>query len=136
MNAHFNILVADDSRIMRSIIKNMVLLTLEGRPVKVDFFEAPTGIEAIKQLGKAGIDLLFLDLTMPGLDGLDVLRQIRSNPKTCAIKVAIVTSDRKRTRVFDAINLGANDYFIKPFDEPLFRRKLLDLLESVPASPT
>ena len=81
----------------------------------------------IREDGKAAIDFLFdtaepipgvvlLDLKLPKLSGIDVLRAIRSNPRTKLVPVVVMTTSREENDVVSSYNLHANSYVVKPVD--------------------
>jgi len=86
---------------------------------------AHDGAEAIgRLLGRGGTvdreglipQLVLLDLNLPKIDGLDVLRQLRADPRTHRLPVVILTSSREREDVVRSYELGANSYIRKPVD--------------------
>jgi len=85
---------------------------------------AEDGIEALDYLYKRGKfsnekgdpAIIMLDIKMPLMDGIEVLRQIRSNPKFRLIPVIMVTSSREERDLIESYNLGANSYVVKPVD--------------------
>jgi CheY-like chemotaxis protein len=71
--------------------------------------------------------LILLDLKLPKVDGLDVLRAIKSDPRTKAIPVVILTSSKEEQDMVSSYHLGANSYIQKPLDFDQFRAKVKDL---------
>lgn len=101
------ILVVDDEKNIRLTM----LQSLEplGMPVRT----AVNGEDALRMLGESPFGLVFLDLKMPGMDGLDVLRRIKDSwPK---IRVVIITAHGTIESAVDAMKLGAVDFIQKPF---------------------
>ena len=86
--------------------------------VHEDIRIARDGAEAIDQLfgstERALPALVLLDLKLPGLDGVDVLRRIRADPRTRALPVVILTSSNERVDLMNCYRLGANSYVRKP----------------------
>lgn len=100
--------IADDSAMMRQLLKAI----LEGTGVAV-VGEAGDGRQAVDLVASHAPDIVCLDLEMPGMDGLDALRAIRSgNP---AAKVMMVTGNATRDFIVEAGKAGARGYILKPF---------------------
>ena len=101
------ILVVDDAAFMR--MKATRLLAENGYEV----IEASTGAEAVSCFKRENPDAVLLDITMPDMDGLTALREIRSlNPKA---RVAMVTAMGQQSIVMEALKAGASDFVVKPF---------------------
>jgi two-component system, chemotaxis family, chemotaxis protein CheY len=108
------ILVVDDSATMRK----MVMATLRNIP-DVSFGEAGNGLEAIEQMKNAPFDLMILDLNMPDMHGLDVLRFVLSHPDYHHTPIIILTTKGDEQSRHEAFEAGASCYLTKPF-QPLF----------------
>jgi two-component system chemotaxis response regulator CheY len=103
------VLVVDDDNLMRQILK--AILNEEGYQV---VGEARDGAMALQLVDRHRPELVCLDINMPGLSGLDVLKQIQSTlPET---KVVMITGDASMATVRDAVGFGALGYIIKPFN--------------------
>ena len=102
------ILVIDDSENIRSILR----LTLRFRGYEVE--EAASGEEGLAALARERFDLVFCDLAMPGLNGLEVIRQIRANPLLRAMPIVVLSAEERETKT-RALAEGANDVVDKPF---------------------
>ena len=74
-----------------------------------------TGAYAQRSIGN-GPKVILLDLKLPKVDGLEVLRQIKSDPRTRAIPVVVLTSSREDRDIVESYNLGVNSYIVKPVD--------------------
>lgn len=105
-----NILIVDDSKTSRKFIRNL----LESKEFTV-IGEAENGIEGVEMYQKLKPDLVLMDVTMPLLDGIDALREIRQIDKDA--KVIMVTAAGQKSNIMEALKLGAVDYIQKPFDE-------------------
>jgi diguanylate cyclase (GGDEF)-like protein len=105
-----NILVVDDAAANRDLIRRR----FERHGFEI--VEADGGNRALELARLRSFDLLLLDVTMPDLNGLEVLRQIRQNPSTAALPVIMVTGKSESTHVAEAFAAGANDYVTKPID--------------------
>lgn len=80
-----------------------------------DVLTAATGEEALRALAAGGVDLVLLDLMLPGMDGLDVCRAIRADRRTAGVPIIMVTAKGEEEDVVEGLALGADDYVTKPF---------------------
>ena len=88
-----------------------------------DVYEAKNGIEALDLLKeKKDIDIVLLDIIMPMMDGLEVLKIMRAHEDMKNIPVVILTTDE--TKKMEAMNLGANDFINKPIRENILMDKI------------
>jgi CheY-like chemotaxis protein len=96
-------------------IQRLVRLVLEKQGYEVTV--ASNGDECLKLLGDGlAPDLVLLDILMPGIDGLQVLRTIKSNPTLKNLSVVLLTALAQENVVLQGIKLGAKDYIRKPFN--------------------
>jgi two-component system chemotaxis response regulator CheY len=111
------IMIADDSFSMRIAMKDMLLTAGYGNTI-----EASNGQEAIKKLTELDgkVDLILLDISMPKLDGISVLKILKKTPKTQNIPVIMVTSNTDKNIVVECISLGVAGYVSKPFTSKAF----------------
>ncbi len=103
------VLVADDEEVIRKF------LSIHLVKCGYDVIEAVDGEEALEQLGKEDFDLLICDIMMPNKDGWEVLKEVKTNPKTKDIPVIILTAKNEDSDMFRGYDLGANYYITKPF---------------------
>jgi two-component system chemotaxis response regulator CheY len=122
------ILIVDDSVAMRRMEKN--ILADIGFP---DVMEAADGLEALQMVAAEKFDMILMDWKMPVLSGLDTLKQIKSNPEMEGVPVIMVTSESQKPKILEAIQAGAANYIIKPFDAPILREKLGPFLKKTAA---
>ena len=123
------ILVVDDEAPMRKYIST----NLKARGY--DVLMAEDGTEALKMIDEHTIDLLILDIMMPGPDGMDVLRRVR---RDMDVPVVMLSARGRETDKVEALDAGADDYLTKPFgvEELLARvRAALRRVGSAPAGP-
>jgi two-component system chemotaxis response regulator CheY len=107
------ILVADDSTATRA----MVAAALSDlKHVQVE--RVSTGIEAIKLLSTTGIDLVLTDIHMPEINGLELVRFIKSDGRLRSIPVIVISTEAAEDDRRRALSLGADDYLPKPFSAP------------------
>jgi two-component system chemotaxis response regulator CheY len=118
------ILVVDDSPTMRRMI--MASLRDIG---DVGFDQASSGLEAIERLALAPVDLLVLDLNMPDVHGLEVLRFVRSHERFGALPVVVLTTRGDDESREAALREGATRYLTKPFAPASFAPEIRALLD-------
>lgn len=104
-----SVLIADDEVELSAFLASF--LTDAGFAVRV----AGDGLAAIEALAQETFDALVLDLEMPRLDGLEVLRRIQADPAQVMLAVVILTGDGQRPSIERGLRLGADDYLVKPF---------------------
>jgi len=105
------VLIVDDEETIRKFLR--VHLAKLGYEVK----EAADGEQAIEQLGKDNFDLLICDILMPKKDGWEVIKEVKSDPKTKNIPVIILTAKNEGSDMFKGYDLGANYFMTKPFNK-------------------
>jgi len=108
MSAAARVLVVDDDRRIRTVLVD--LLSAEGYQVR----EAGDGAEALDSMQQWAPDVVLLDISMPGMDGLETIRRIKGSPSTKHIPVVIVTGSDDTEARLDALRLGADDFLLKP----------------------
>ncbi len=113
--------VDDDYDIVKLVSK---LLRTEGHEV----IPAYGGKEALQKLEAERPDLITLDIMMPQVDGFDVLQSIRANKEFSGIPVIIVSVRKDETDVVKGLELGANDYFTKPYNRVILLAKIRSVL--------
>lgn len=121
MDKNIRILIVDDFSTMRRIVKN--LLHDLGY---VNTAEADDGKSAWALLQAQGgsFELVVTDWNMPGMTGLDLLKNIRADAKLAALKVLMVTAEAQRDQIIEAAKAGVNGYIIKPFTAATLKEKL------------
>jgi two-component system chemotaxis response regulator CheY len=120
------ILVVDDS----ATIRRMVMASLRHLN-GVRFMQAGNGLEAIEQLALAGVHLIILDLNMPDMHGLEVVRFVRAHQAYRSIPIIILTTRGDEASRKLALDAGASTYFTKPFVPHSLSDCVAELLEAV-----
>ena len=113
------VLVVDDSATIRRIIKN----TLE-RIGYTDVVEAENGIDALTKLKEGDISLVLTDWNMPEMDGITLVKSIRASDKFGTVPIIMVTTEAEKNEVMEALQLGVNDYIVKPFTPEILKEKI------------
>ena len=108
MSAQATILVTDDDPRIRTVLADI----LDGEGYRV--LQAGSGMETLDLLANQEVDVVLLDITMPGMDGLETMRRIKSEPSLKHIPVVIVTGVGDREARLEALKLGADDFLTKP----------------------
>jgi DNA-binding response OmpR family regulator len=117
------LLVVDDDPANLDLLSRR--LTRQGYEVTT----AGGGQEALDLLDQQDFDLVILDMLMPGINGLQVLRQLKSDPERRAIPVMMISALDSTDRVVECIALGAEDYIFKPFNPILLKARVSAALE-------
>lgn len=119
-------LIVDDSRFIRNHLRG--LLT----PLGIECEEAANGAEGLERLrASEPFDLALLDWNMPGMTGLELLQQLRAEGFT-TMKVLMVTTESENDNILRALEAGADEYLMKPFEAEALSDKLamLGLVEA------
>ena len=118
------ILVVDDFSTMRRIVKN--LLRDLGF---TNTHEADDGNTALPMLQTGNFDFLVTDWNMPGMQGIDLLKAVRADPRLKSLPVLMVTAESKREQIIEAAQAGVNGYIVKPFTAATLSEKLNKIFE-------
>jgi len=129
VNKNMKILIVDDFSTMRRIIKN--LLRDLGY---TNMAEADDGITALPMLQNSNYDFLVTDWNMPGMQGIDLLKAVRNDPKLAGLPVLMVTAESKRDQIVEAAQAGVNGYIVKPFTAATLKEKIDKIFERIEAA--
>jgi two-component system chemotaxis response regulator CheY len=111
-------LIVDDSRFVRGLLRSF----LEEKGIECT--EAGDGKAGLDQLhGEQGFDLALIDWNMPVMDGLEMLKRLRAEGFS-AVKVLMVTTEAENDHILRALDAGADEYLMKPFDDEALTEKL------------
>jgi two-component system chemotaxis response regulator CheY len=114
-------LVVDDSKVVRKVARKM----LEGFGFTVE--EAEDGAQALDQCAKQLPEFILLDWNMPVMDGLSFLKELRKNHGTEKPVVIFCTTQNDFSFIEQAMQAGAQEYIMKPFDEDILQSKLMQV---------
>ena len=120
---NLNFLVVDDFSTMRRIIKNL-LHDLGYASVT----EADDGTSALPLLKSGSFDFLITDWNMPGMPGLELLKQVRADARLGKLPVLMLTAEAKREQIVEAVQAGVSGYVIKPFSGVTLKEKIDKIL--------
>ena len=104
-----SILVVDDSSTIRKFVA--VSLSLQG----FDVVTACDGMDALEKLPQNNVDLIITDLNMPNMDGFELIKNLRGNPRYNEIPVIILTSLPEESNSEFGMKIGATSFLMKPF---------------------
>ncbi len=111
-------LVVDDSRVIRKVSRRIL------EDLGFEVAEAADGVEAMAWCSAVTPDLILLDWEMPAMDGLTFLRRLRAEPRGDQPKVVFCTAVNEIGRIREALDAGADEYIMKPFDGSIVAGKL------------
>ena len=117
-NSDYTILVVDDDELNRDMLSRR----LERKEYKV--LVASDGSEALELAGRELIDMVILDIMMPGMSGLEVLKILRQTRSATELPVIMASAKGESQDVVNALELGANDYAAKPLDFPVLLARI------------
>jgi two-component system chemotaxis response regulator CheY len=117
-------LVVEDSPTMRQLIV-FALRRIRG----LDVIEADDGVDALRKLAASRLDIILTDINMPIMDGLKLVKRVRSDEALKAIPIVIITTEGAEEDRQRALALGANAYITKPIQAPQVIAKVKELLK-------
>jgi CheY-like chemotaxis protein len=124
----FKVMTVDDSSFTREMLKKQLPALFKN---SVDVIEAVDGKDAFKQLSlHPDVELIFLDITMPKMDGISFLRTMKAMPTLRDKRVVMVTSNSSETIVDQMLKSGANAYIIKPLTVNAIKKSVFPIVES------
>ena len=121
----YKILVVDDSATIRAVIGKT--LGLAGVPV-AQLHEAANGREALEVLGAQSIDLVFADINMPEMNGLEMVERMSADGMLQTVPVVMVSTEGSRTRIEQLLARGVRAYIRKPFTPEGIKRVVDEVL--------
>jgi two-component system chemotaxis response regulator CheY len=113
-------LVVDDSRVIRKVARRIL------EDLGYEVAEAADGMEALAWCRAAMPDAILLDWNMPVMNGLDFLRKLREEPGGEAPTVVFCTVENDMAHIREALDAGANEYIMKPFDGDIIESKFAE----------
>jgi two-component system chemotaxis response regulator CheY len=120
------ILIVDDFSTMRRIVKN-ILKQLGYENIE----EAEDGAQAYTKLKNGGFEFVVTDWNMPNADGLELLKNVRSDPELKALPILMVTGEAEKEKVVTAIQAGVSNYVVKPFTAQILKEKMERIYEKL-----
>ena len=124
MNAQYSCLVVEDSPMMRQLL----VLAL-SRLKSVHVTEADDGVDGLRKLAAGKFDIIMTDINMPIMDGLKLVKRVRSDPTHKDVPIIVITTEGSSEDRQRALQLGANAYITKPIQAPQVIAKVKELLK-------
>jgi len=114
-------LTVDDSK----TIREMVSFTLKNAGYQI--LEAEDGVKAVDIIKANNVDVVITDLNMPNMNGIDLIKAIRANPKYSAVPILMLTTEGDANKKVEGKNAGATGWIVKPFQP----EKLVEVIKRV-----
>ncbi len=124
----YKVLTVDDSKTVRIIVKKAF------KPFDVEILEAANGVEGLAIAAKETPDLILLDVTMPVMDGVEMLTKLKSDNALKGIPVIMLTAEGGRDHVLKIAKIGVRDYVVKPFKEDVLVEKASRVIDLKPVN--
>jgi len=121
--SEYTCLIVEDSPLMRQLL-NFALRQIKG----LEVVEADDGVDGLKKLAAGRFDIVITDINMPIMDGLKLVKRIRSDAVHRDIPIMIITTEGAEEDRQRALQLGANSYITKPIQAPQVISKVKELL--------
>jgi len=116
------LMIVDDSATMRKIIMRTVRMS--GVDIERTE-EAGNGNEALEKLGQTSIDMMLVDVNMPGMGGPELVKKVREMSSCSNTKIIMVSTESSQELIDSVLASGANGYITKPFTPESFQKKLM-----------
>lgn len=117
------LLIAEDNDDLRFYLKDNLLEHYQ-------IHEASNGEEALKKIQKIVPDLIISDIMMPGMDGIELCRRVKSDRTICHIPLILLTARSSEQQQLEGIGKGADDYITKPFNFQILEAKIANIISS------
>lgn len=124
----YKVLTVDDSKTVRIIVKKAF------KSYDCEILEAANGVEGLAVAAKESPDLILLDVTMPVMDGVEMLTKLKADPALKGIPVMMLTAEGGRDNVLKIAKIGVRDYLVKPFKEEVLIEKCGRIIDLKPLS--
>lgn len=117
-------LLVDDDPNIRAIVRRVLTRQFEA----LEIVDCTDGVQALEELSQGEYDLVLLDVSMPFMDGLDVLQSIRRSPVIAKIPVIMMTGNNEEPTIRSAVRIGVNDFILKPIHPIQLCERVMKLL--------
>jgi two-component system chemotaxis response regulator CheY len=119
------VLIVDDSAAIRKILARVLQQT---EIITGTIHEAGDGLQALDVMRQHKVSLVLSDINMPNMDGIEFLKELRTNSSWSTVPVVMITTEGSQAKVMEAVQAGASGYVRKPFTADQIKEKLLTLL--------
>jgi two-component system chemotaxis response regulator CheY len=120
-----DVLIVDDSAAIRKILARVLQQT---EIITGTIHEAGDGLQALDVMRQHKVSLVLSDINMPNMDGIEFLKELRTNSSWSSVPVVMITTEGSQAKVMEAVQAGASGYVRKPFTADQIKEKLLTLL--------
>jgi two-component system, chemotaxis family, chemotaxis protein CheY len=122
---NITVLIVDDSSVMRKIVER----SLRQAGIQIgQVFEAGNGLEALAVLNERKVNLVLCDINMPGMDGLEFVKQLPGVENAKGVPVVMITTEGSEGHVVQALSAGARGYIRKPFTADQVKDHIIPVL--------
>ncbi len=118
-----DVLIVDDSKTMRMLVSFAL-----GKYWGCQIREAANGVEALERVAERVPDLMVVDINMPEMNGLELIRNIRKDPDKKSLPIVVLTTEGSDEDIRKGMLAGATEYLVKPF-QPQKLHSIIDRLE-------
>jgi two-component system chemotaxis response regulator CheY len=123
----YNVLIVDDSAIVRSVVKKTLKLSnIEFNEIH----EAANGRDGLVELEKNWIDIIFADINMPVMNGLEMVAAMKQQGILESTPVVIISTERSETRIQELRAMGVRGYINKPFSPEMVNNIMKEVLDA------
>ena len=123
------VLTVDDSKTIRMIVKKAF------RPYDCKIFEAENGVDGLSVAGREKPNLIILDITMPVMNGIEMLEKLKAVPDLRDIPVIMLTAESGKDNVMHIVKMGVKDYIVKPFKDVQLIEKVKNVVSLQEKNP-
>lgn len=120
----YSLMVVDDSPIIRGALKRTIDMT--GIPVD-KLVQAENGEDAMEKLKKTWVDIIFCDIHMPKMNGIELFENLRKSSEFKRIPFVIISTEGSDTRIHDLKEKGISGYIRKPFKPEEIKEKMIEV---------
>lgn len=120
--SHKQVLVVDDDQFQHSVLRKLLL----AEHFEIRFAE--NGSDGLELMRRFKFDLVLLDLMMPGMSGLDVMKYLRGHPEEVSAPIIVISGEHEKEVVVECLSLGAAGYIVKPYTHKVLLEKINKVL--------